>query len=104
MILTGIAGWLLHATEYYNMIMNLALIVLIIVGIASFVAKLTGWLWDDVAIDSVRGKLLKAMAILPTFGTNPLTKQMFEIIKEMDRKSDEQDKEDAQQDKGTEAS
>jgi len=95
MILTGLAGWLLQATQYYNLVMNLALLLMILVAIATVVVKLTGTKADDIALDSVRGRVLKALSLLPTFGTNPLTKQMFETLKEMDKKSDEQDKDSA---------
>lgn len=95
MVLTGLAGWLLQATSYYNVIMNVALLLMILVAVATVVVKLTGTKADDIALDSIRGKVLKALSLLPTFGTNPLTKQMYETLKEMDAKSTALDQEES---------
>jgi hypothetical protein len=87
MILTGIAGWLLQATEYYNVVLNIALILMVIQAIATVIVKLTPTPKDDELLHGFTARFLKAMSILPTWGTNPLTKKMYDTLKEMDTKA-----------------
>ena len=84
-----IMGLLAHWSTYYTVALNVCAGILILMGFATFVVKLTPFTKDDIFMHSLNVRVLKAFSILPYWGTNPLQKKLFEIVKEMDQKSQE---------------
>ena len=94
MLFTGLAALLVNGAVYYDMIMNICLGLVILQVVATVIVRLTPTPKDDEFLTSFRSRFLKAMSILPTWGTNPLTKKAFNVLKEMDQKSKEVDAEE----------
>ncbi len=92
--LTFIAGLLLKMSSYYDILINLSLLITILTIAATAIVKLLGWKWGNVALDGWRSNLIKTLRLFPIFGKNPFTKPIIDALEEVDLKSDEQDKED----------
>lgn len=59
---------------------------LLVVLIATFVAKITKTPADDEVVSKAKEWLLKALKYLPTLGVNPQTKKLEEALKDLEEK------------------
>lgn len=67
--------------EIYNYIQLASQILLSVTLLATAIVRLTPTNKDDLAVDSFKNKLLKAMSYLPTFGLNPRTKALEDALR-----------------------